>query len=107
LLACYNDAGGLIYAGRVGTGTSDAELRRVYEALQPLRTPKMPLDVPPPRTSRFGSPLDLSRVTWVRPKLVCEVRFLTWTADGLLRQGAYEGMRAHKPAKDVRRPRPA
>jgi hypothetical protein len=56
---------------------SGAELRRVHGALQPLRTPKMPLDVPPPRTSRFGSPLNLARVTWVRPKLVCEVRFLT------------------------------
>jgi ATP-dependent DNA ligase len=86
---------------------SDAELQRLHGALQPLRTPKMPLDVPPPRTSRFGSPLNLSRVTWVRPKLVCEVRFLTWTADGLVRQGAYEGLREDKPAKDVRRHRPA
>jgi len=107
LLAYYDDAGHLVYAGRVGTGMSGAELRRVYAALQPLRTPKMPLDVAPPRTSRFGSPLNLSRVAWVRPKLVCEVRFLTWTADGLVRQGAYEGLRADKPAKDVRRPRPA
>jgi bifunctional non-homologous end joining protein LigD len=84
-----------------------AELRRVHGVLQPLRTSKMPLDVPPPRTSRFGSPLNLARVTWIRPKLVCEVRFLTWTADGLVRQGAYEGLRADKPPKDVRRPHPA
>jgi ATP-dependent DNA ligase len=86
---------------------SDAEVRRLHGAFQPLRTQKMPLDVPPPRTSRFGSPLNLSRVTWVRPKLVCEVRFLTWTADGLVQQGAYEGLREDKSAKDVRRPRPA
>lgn len=52
----------------------------------------MPLDVPPPRKSRFGSALVLSRVHWLRPELVCEVRFLTWTADGLLRQTAYEGV---------------
>jgi DNA ligase D-like protein (predicted ligase) len=77
LLAYCDDAGQLVYAGRVGTGMSGDELRRVHDALQPLRTPKMPLDTPPPRTSRFGSPLNLSRVTWVRPKLVCEVRFLT------------------------------
>src|ERR1700674_925462 len=107
LLAYYDDADRLVYAVRVGTGMSGAELRRVYGALQPLRTPKMPLDAPPSRTSRFGSPLNLSRVAWVRPKLVCEVRFLTWTADGLVRQGAYEGLRSDKPAKDVRRPRPA
>ena len=41
----------------------------------------MPLDVPPSRTSRFGSPLVLSRVHWVRPQLVAEVKFLTWTDD--------------------------
>src|ERR1700674_2238460 len=82
LLAYYDDADRLVYAVRVGTGMSGAELRRVYGALQPLRTPKMPLDVPPPRTSRFGSPLDLSRVTWVRPQLVCDGGFLTGHAEG-------------------------
>jgi DNA ligase D-like protein (predicted ligase) len=105
LLAYYEDGGKLIYAGRVGTGMSDAELRRVYKMLQPLRVPKMPLDVAPPRKSRFGSPLVSSRVHWVKPKLVCEVRFLTWTADGLLRQTAYVGLRDDKPAREVRRPR--
>lgn len=106
LLGYYDEDGRLMYAGRVGTGFSEAELRRVYAMLQPLRISSMPLDAPPPRTTRFGSPLILSRVHWVRPELVCEVRFLTWTADGLLRQVAYEGMRADKPASDVRPPRP-
>ena len=58
----------------------------------------MPLDVPPPRDSRFGSPLVLSRVHWVRPELVAEVKFLTWTDDNLLRQVVYEGLREDKPA---------
>ena len=53
----------------------------------------MPLDVPPPRTSRFGSPLELSRVHWVRPELVVEVNYLTWTLDNLLRQVVYVGLR--------------
>ena len=50
----------------------------------------------------------LSRVHWVRPELVVEVKFLTWTEDSLLRQVVYEGLREGKPAKDVRRevPRP-
>ena len=63
----------------------------------------MPLDTPPPRTNRFGSPLILSRVHWVRPELVAEVKFLTWTDDSLLRQVVYEGLREDKPAAEVRR----
>jgi ATP-dependent DNA ligase len=50
----------LIYAGRAGTGIGHAELERLWRRLQPLATPRMPLDKPPPRDSRFGSPLVLS-----------------------------------------------
>ena len=54
----------------------------------------MPLPaLPPPRTSRFGLPLVLSRVHWVRPELVAEVNYLTWTDDNLLRQVVYKGLR--------------
>jgi ATP-dependent DNA ligase len=63
----------------------------------------MPLDVPPPRDSRFGSPLVLSRVHWVRPDLVAEVKYLTWTDDNLLRQVVYQGLREDKQAAEVRR----
>ena len=63
----------------------------------------MPLDTPPPRTNRFGSPLILSCVHWVRPELVAEVKFLTWTDDNLLRQVVYLGLREDKPAREVRR----
>jgi bifunctional non-homologous end joining protein LigD len=62
----------------------------------------MPLDVPPPRGSRFGSPLVLSRVHWVRPELVAQVKYLTWTEDNLLRQVVYEGLEDN-PATGVRR----
>jgi bifunctional non-homologous end joining protein LigD len=103
LLAYYDPDGKLIYAGRAGTGMDDAELRRLWRRLQPLATDTMPLDIPPPRGSRFGSPLVLSRVHWVRPELVAEVKFLTWMADNLLRQVVYEGLREDKPARDVRR----
>jgi bifunctional non-homologous end joining protein LigD len=82
---------------------NDAELGRLWRRLQPLATDKMPLDVPPPRSTRFGSPLVLSRVHWVKPELVAEVKFLTWTDDNLLRQVVYEGLREDKPAKEVRR----
>ena len=75
LLLAYHDADGrLVYAGRVGTGIGHAELERLWRRLQPLATREMPLDVPSPR-GRFGSPLTLSRVHWVRPELVAEVKY--------------------------------
>src|SRR5438270_522980 len=64
----------------------------------------MPLEVSPQRTSRFGSPLVLSRVHWVRPELVTEVEFFTWTDDNLLRQVVPRGLREDKPAAAGRRP---
>jgi bifunctional non-homologous end joining protein LigD len=63
-------------------------------------------DVPSTRTSRCGSPLVLSRVHWVRPELVVEVKYPTWTEDNLLRQVVYEGLREEKPAAEIRRPVP-
>jgi hypothetical protein len=92
LLAYYDTDGRLIYAGRVGTGIKQSELERLSRTLQQLATSKMPLDVPPPRSARFGSPLVLSRVHWVRPELVAEVKFLAWTDDNPLRQVVYEGL---------------
>ena len=82
MLGYYDDDGNLIYAGRAGTGFSNAELERVWRRLQPLVLDKMPLAKPPPKASRFGAPLALSRVHWVRPQLVAEVTFLEWTPGG-------------------------
>jgi DNA ligase D-like protein (predicted ligase) len=106
LLAYYDPDGRLVYAGRAGTGIKQAELERLWRRLQPLAISEMPLAVPPPRDSRFGSPLVLSRVHWVRPELVAEVKYLAWTDDNLLRQVVYGGLREDKPAADVRRAPP-
>ena len=55
-------------AGRISAAHRhlSKELRRLVGVLAPLQVPKMPLAEPPPRDSRFGSPLKLSRVHWVR-----------------------------------------
>ena len=65
LLAYYTPDGRLVYAGRAGGGINNAEFERLCHLLQPLAAPDMPLDVLPPRNSRFSSPLVLSRVHWV------------------------------------------
>src|SRR3984893_6907217 len=107
LLAYYDTDGRLVYAGRVGTGISQAELGRLWRRLQPLATSEIPLEVAPPRSNRFGSPLVPSRVHWVRPELVVEVKYLTWTDDNLLRQVVYSGLGEDKDSTDVQRPVPS
>jgi len=63
--------------GRVGTGMPDKVLADLRRRLEPLARKSQPLSVPPPRKTRFGSPLVLSRVHWVEPKLLAEITFLT------------------------------
>jgi bifunctional non-homologous end joining protein LigD len=79
LPAYYDPDGRLTYARRVGTSMGEKELERMWRRLQPPATRAMAPDVPPPHTSRFGTPLELSRAHWVRPELVVEVNHLTWT----------------------------
>jgi bifunctional non-homologous end joining protein LigD len=57
LLGYYDPDGKLVYAGRVGSGIDYGELERLWHRLQSLATDKTPLEVPPPRSSRFDSPL--------------------------------------------------
>ena len=103
LLGYYTDDGKLIYAGRVGTGMPVKVLADLRRRLDPLARKTPPLNVLPPRKTRFGSPLVLSRVHWVEPKLVAEITYLTWTADNLLRHTVYVGLREDKAAQEVRR----
>ena len=106
LLGFYTPQGKLIYAGRAGTGMQVAELERLWWRLQPLVIEKMPLAIPPPRGTRFGSPLVLNRVHWVRPEMVVEVTYAEWTPDELLRHVVYLGEREDKLAAEVRRSPP-
>jgi bifunctional non-homologous end joining protein LigD len=106
VLGYFTSQGKLVYAGRVGTGMTQDELRRLFEKLKPLVARRMPVHTPPPRKNRFGSPLELSRVHWVKPEMVVEITYLTWTEDGLLRHTVYQGEREDKPAREVVRAQP-
>jgi DNA ligase D-like protein (predicted ligase) len=65
LLGYYTDDGRLTYAGRVGTRMPDKVLGDLRRRLDPLARKTPSLNVLPPRKTRFGSPLVLSRVHWV------------------------------------------
>ena len=88
----------LLFAGRVGTGFSDAELGRLGDRLAELAVPTSPLAPPVPREI-----VRLAR--WVRPELVAQVAFGEWTPDGRMRHPSYLGLRIDKdPADVVREP---
>jgi DNA ligase D-like protein (predicted ligase) len=71
LLGYYTDDGKLIYVGRVGTGMSVKVLAYLRRRLDPLARKTSPLSVPPPRSTRYGSPLVLSRVHLGRAEACC------------------------------------
>jgi DNA ligase D-like protein (predicted ligase) len=106
LLAYYAPEGQLIY-GRPRRRRHQQRGAEAALGAAPTACNIQDADAPPPRTNRFGSPLVLSRVHWVRPELVAEVKFLTWTDDNLLRQVIYQGLREDKDPKDVRREVPS
>jgi bifunctional non-homologous end joining protein LigD len=106
LLAYHADEGRLLCAGRVGTGMSQKTLAALHPCLAPLAIDTMPLAVPQPRKTCLGGRLALSKVHWVRPELVAEITYLTWSDDGLLRHTVFVGLREDNPAALVRRERP-
>jgi bifunctional non-homologous end joining protein LigD len=90
----------LRYAGKVGTGFDAATLAELKKKLRPLEQ-RDPSFVNPPRGA------DARGVHWVRPRLVAEVSFTEWTADGRLRHPTFRGLREDKSAREVRRESPA
>jgi ATP-dependent DNA ligase len=77
-------------------------------SLRDIRRPGQPQKAgAPPRKQRFGGPLALSKVHWVRPELVAEITYLSWSDDGLLRHTVFVGLREDKPASEVRREQPS
>jgi bifunctional non-homologous end joining protein LigD len=97
LLVGYYDDGRLGYAGKVGTGYSEATLHDLGARLRELETPESP----------FVDARPIPRGThWVRPELVAQFGFAEWTNDGRLRQARFLGLRDDKSPADVVRERP-
>jgi bifunctional non-homologous end joining protein LigD len=94
LLGYFDPNDRLCYVGHTGGGFNRESLRDMYQRLQSLEQRRSPF-VQTPRTNE--------RAHWVKPRLVVEVKFAEWTADGRLRQPIFLGIRDDKPPRDVHR----
>jgi bifunctional non-homologous end joining protein LigD len=92
LLMGYYQDGSFRYAGRVGTGFTEATLEELAARLAPLRRDDRPFDSGPklPRG-----------VVFVEPCLVAEIEFTEWTSDGVMRAPSFKGLREDKSPRDV------
>jgi bifunctional non-homologous end joining protein LigD len=89
LLLAEPDEQGLRYVGRVGTGYSAGEARRLHARLEALRQDRPSVEMPA---------AERRKAIWVRPVLLAEVQYATRTADRILRHAVYKGLRPDKPA---------
>jgi bifunctional non-homologous end joining protein LigD len=92
VLGCYHQ-GKLRYVGRVGTGLDEKGYAELTQILQKLKTEKCPFEKKP----EFPSGIE---VTWVKPKLICEVRFMNLSKDLIMRAPAFLRLREDKEPKE-------
>lgn len=98
LIGYYDDAGHLIFSGKVGTGFTQKSAIALRERLDRLEQ-KTPPFTPPP-AGALGR-----HAHWVKPSLVAEVMFTEWTGDGKIRHPSFQGLRADKKPREVTRER--
>jgi bifunctional non-homologous end joining protein LigD len=82
----------LVHAGQVGTGFNEKSLKEIFEKLEPLITKQSPFT---------GKVKALRDVTWVKPELVAEIKYLEITPDGLLRAPVFMALRTDKDPKEA------
>jgi bifunctional non-homologous end joining protein LigD len=98
LVLAVRDGQAWRHIGRVGAGFTHASLKELHDKLWPLRTTSSPF------RERVK---DAAVTTWVKPKLVGEVKFTEWTAAGEMRHPVFLGLREDKRAEEVVREKEA
>ncbi|HYG50405.1 MAG TPA: DNA ligase D, partial [Flavobacteriales bacterium] len=95
LILGLHENGKLRYIGNCGTGFTDASLKELYGKLSELETTKSPFEGNIALKGQRGKP------TWVKPKLVCNIKFQEWTSEGNMRIPVFMGLRTDKKAVGI------
>jgi bifunctional non-homologous end joining protein LigD len=105
LIVGYYEKKKLRFAAKVGTGFDAKRLKSLYEKFQKIRIDHCPFANLPERGTGMTAG-QMRFCQWVRPELVCQVRFTEWTNDEHLRQPVFLGLREDKSAAEVARELP-
>ncbi|EJL68099.1 DNA ligase D [Chryseobacterium populi] len=91
ILGKYID-GKLTYSGHAGTGFNSESLHQLHEQLEKIVIKKSPFEQIP----KTNMP-----VTWVKPELVCEIKYSEVTKDGIFRHPVFAAIREDKEPKEI------
>lgn len=93
LLLGQYDGKDLKFIGKCGTGFTDASLKELYGKFKPLFTDDPPVS---------GKVILRDKIQWMKPEMVCQVKFAEWTHDKHLRHPVFLGLRIDKKATEVK-----
>ncbi|MGE5395286.1 MAG: DNA ligase D [Candidatus Saccharibacteria bacterium] len=94
ILGLYEN-GKLRYIGNCGTGFNEISLKELYTKFEKITIPKSPFEKTPKLVGAKGKPI------WLKPELVCNVKFLEWSQDEIMRTPVFMGLRIDKDAIEV------
>lgn len=105
LLLGYYLKGDLRFAGKVGTGFNQKALTAIHQTMQDISRVTCPFaDLPETKIGRWGQGIgaaELKHCSWVKPMLVCQVKYAEWTTEGKLRHPVFIALRNDKAAREV------
>ena len=76
VMGMYDKNNEMVFVGQIGGTQSERESAYIFNKINKINTDKMP----------FKSDPKIKNVTWIKPSIVCKVKFAEWTNSGIMRQ---------------------